>query len=126
MFIDERKLHLPKNKHTLYIAYELALLKVITSKHNTYSKLFTSNSWIRDYLPFFTPHQIIATHQPVSMHILASILRFFEPLARIVQKIVMGKPQGQEIVSDTVLFFHPTDVSTIIMQQYKERLNKYV
>ncbi len=51
LFLDYNHLQIPHDKQDLYTAMEIAHLKVISNKNNTFEKFLKNNNWINKYLP---------------------------------------------------------------------------
>ena len=51
LFLDGSALTIPVPSRNLYTAHEVAQVKPIFERKNTYQKFLASNSWVKDYLP---------------------------------------------------------------------------
>ena len=54
LWLDSSSLALPKLSRNLYTAHELAQLKPILNKNQTYQKLINANLWLKTFLPNWT------------------------------------------------------------------------
>ncbi len=53
LFLDGSNLEIPHDKQDLYTAMEIAHLKVLVNKNNTFQHFLNKNKWIKKYLPNF-------------------------------------------------------------------------
>lgn len=51
MFLDEDHLMVPKKEQDLYSAHEVAQMRPLWDKDNTYQKFLAANQWVKNYLP---------------------------------------------------------------------------
>lgn len=122
MFMDKRSLSLPKNLQNLFTAHEVIQMKPLFVRNNTYDLFLQYNMWTRDYLP--NSNTLKKKNQQKKQKVFI-LLRIFEIMAKYVQLEYMKKHITKEIVSDTLLAFHPRDQSTYILDQYDKRRKKY-
>ena len=128
IFIDGSDLKI--HDENLYTAHEIAQLKPIYNKNNTYAKFVKANSWTYKYLPNW---------QAESQHVMRktkydkrsfNALRFtyllsrFEKLLKSFQLNYMRSKITIEQIGDTQLFFHPKDTQEKVLQMYRSRLNR--
>ncbi len=121
MFIDESAMAFPLEKRDLYTAHEIAQMKPLFDRGNTYQKFLSSNSWVKDFLPNHSQKnaEFSVVPRPV---LLLSALEF---LAKIVQLWYMRRHRTNETVNDHILAFHPLDYKEIVLKEYEKRLRKY-
>lgn len=127
MIMDESSLSLPKKRHDLYTAHEIAQLKVLFERDTIYQRFLKANSWGRKFLPnaFF---EVMDTRLPQERYEKKHTYLFIEVLEKIVKKIQcwqIRKHQTREIVSDTLLAFHPLDYKKNTLARYRENLVRY-
>ncbi len=128
--IDETKLQFPPEFHDLYIAHEIAQLKPLYDRNNTYSKFINKNMWIKNFLVNFeeenkeiydrTPERITL------LKIIGSILTILplESLLRIIQISYMGRAMVVENVTKHLLAFHPNDYRVHTLKKMNLKLQE--
>ncbi len=126
IFLDESDLNI-KDKN-LYTAHEIAQLKVIYSKENTYGKFTTANKWVFGFLPNWHPSiesqktnkafKIKKTHSTPS-----PILLIAELISKQIQLNYMKSKQTTEQIGDTQLFFHPKNTQKNVLEVYKKKIS---
>lgn len=125
IFIDETDLKI--KEQNLYTAHEICQIKLLWDRDNTYQKLLKSNSWVKSYLPNWTPEKLPKTTKSwgVRYWFLIPGLRQLENLLKSFQLNYMKSKITIEKIGDRQLFFHPTDNQTKILTDYKKRLKKF-
>lgn len=132
MLVDESSLCLPKDKQDLYSAHEVVQMLPVFEREETYARFIQVNLWVKKFLPNSVRRGI--TRNTTRNHaesyfsvVLRFILRFsaLEFFAKILQLWHMKKHQTTEIISDTMLAFHPFDYRRKILKDYNQRLRKY-
>lgn len=51
IFLDERHLQMPKEKQNLFVAHEMAQMKLLWQKDDLYQKFTKANRWVKKFLP---------------------------------------------------------------------------
>lgn len=131
MIIGENKLALSKNFRNLYTAHEIAQLKPILERNNTYNKFIKANRWMERYLPNVieeSKHQKVENAKKfIWENLLEKILSFsiFEVIAREFQVFLMKKNITREIIEKDFIALHPKDYKSIILSKYYQNLLKY-
>jgi hypothetical protein len=116
LLVDETRLLWPAKKRDLYIAHEIAQIKPLFERNGTYQKFIDSNSWIRQFLPNSLDEKSIflgihSSTNYITLQIFSFFLssRPFEVFMQKWQKQYMKKHRTTEIVTQTLLAFHPND-----------------
>lgn len=126
MFVDTNQLCLSKKEQDLYSAHEVLQMVPLVDKNNTYQKFIFENSWVKNYLYNAWKEK---SRKQLPFHnalpIVASIYTFFDMPAKYFQLWYMKNHRTTEVVSDTVLRFHPRDTRIFIRQNYLKLLKKY-
>lgn len=132
MFLSEDSLGLPKKVQDLYTAHELIQLQLLFNRDNTYNKFLSSNKWVGRYLPNAYDRRLALIKTRIYADYFFSIflrlvLRFsaIEYIAREFQLWYMRKHRSSEIVTNTLLAFHPKDYRKFVLKEYNKRLVKY-
>lgn len=128
IFLEERNLKIEDKN--LYTAHEIAQLKVIYSKDNTYEKFTTANKWVLKYLPNWQSEESFRREKSKqaeskkthSTKINNIINKFAEQTLKQIQLNYMKSKQTTERIGDTQLFFHPKDTQKYVLDLYQKKL----
>ena len=123
MWLDEGVLVWDKEKRNIFTSHEIAQIRPLIDKDETYRKFIKKNSWIKKYWP----NAIYMTHEPrvvnygqhkksVARRTLF-IFQLMEKLAFWLQYRYMKKKITREIVLPTRAIFHPHDWSQVVLNQ---------
>jgi hypothetical protein len=125
LFIDEASIAWPKRKQDVYVAHEIAQVKPLFERNDTYGKFFNANLWIKNFLPNVSMKPILLKWNSdyYLIRLAGGILTyvFFEFLVKHLQKIIMKRHRTNEIISDGMLAFHPHDYRRKTMQLLEEK-----
>jgi hypothetical protein len=122
--LDENNLELFKKN--IYSAHEIAQMKVLYDRGNSYLSFIKANEWGRQYLANFWNKQIIKQVYENRNFIEIIFIRLFQILeyfARFIQFHYMKKKITNEVVKNGVMMFHPRDYSREIIKKYKHILS---
>lgn len=127
VFIDEN--HLEMKKKNLYVAHEIAQMKVLYAKHDIYQTFLSTNSWMKNYLANWWQMNFHAVAQESLFEELEDgdlinrfvlfLLKFLEPVCRFSQLQYMKHRITREVIRDGVLMFHPRDYGREVMRKYR-------
>src|SRR5260221_409601 len=135
LMLDESVLKLPISSHNLYGAHEVVQMKVVVNKNNTYEKFMHANIWVKECLP--NALSVIAIRQPAEKQSHSKLRHprldsgslFFSFLERLSKRLQLSYMQSHitsEIITDTLLAFHPFNYKNKILKEYNKRVKKYV
>lgn len=116
MFLDKINLKIPFNERDIYSAHELAQLKVIYNKNNTYLEFLSCNNWLINYLP----NSAMQTETYDSMRNNGIILKLLNNLFYTIQFFYMRKKITDEKVSLEYVRFHPFDNRKKVIYKYNK------
>lgn len=123
MLIDEDALMFEKDRQNLYAAHEIAQLKPIFNRNNTYKKFLNVNRrWVSRFLPNAIGR---ITNYESRIKERKNPLFIFEKVAKLVQLIYMKRHRTREVISDHFLAFHPFEYKNYVLEEYNRRLKKY-
>ncbi len=137
MIIDEQRLALPISRHDVYTAHEIAQLKPLFERNNTFRKFIFANNWTRKFMPHFLGNrfEISNFRQNLERFLIwramcwiGAVLissSIFEKIARKFQLWYIQKNKTNETVSLSLLAFHPQDYRLQVLAEYKNLLNQY-
>lgn len=121
MLVDETDIAIPLDRRNLYTAHEVIQLKPIFVRGDIYKRFIAANSWVRKFLPN-SIDQIMNYELKINGGYKKSIIEF---LAKKVQFWYMKKYITSEVVSDTILAFHPRDYTDIVLKKYNKKVKQY-
>lgn len=128
LLLDETRLSWPLKRRDLYTAHEIAQIKPLFDRNNTYQKFMESNGWIKTFLPNCLDERYIfwGTARVADYYLLRFVGFFlslspFEALLRRLQQDYMKKHKTTETVTKTLLALHPNDyrVNTLTILRSK-------
>lgn len=120
MLIDETAMAIPSYRRNLYTAHEVVQMKPIFERHNMYNKFIAANAWVRKFLPNTLEMKKVRYEDRKVNNIF-----LLEWIAKKVQLWYMKKNITTEVVSDTILAFHPMDYTGVVLRKYNERVKQY-
>lgn len=127
MIIDESILKMPKDRQNLYTAHEVAQMRPVFDRKDTYQKFIAANKWVRRFLPNSLDTKILR-YKDTGRKNKKSLNIFFPALEYLAKKIQLwsiNRHQTIETVDDHLLAFHPIDYGDLVMKEYNKRLKKY-
>lgn len=132
MFLDEQKMQLPKEWRDLYLAHEVVQVLPLFSRQNTYEKFLLLNNWVDAFLPHAVDRGTTKNYTRNNVENLFSVVlcgilqRYaFEHAAKKLQQWYMSKHRTREVVSDTILAFHPIDYRGNTLKAFEKRIDRY-
>lgn len=120
MFMTSHGLALSRKERDLFTAHEVLQMKPVWDRGGTYQKFLQANRWVAKFLPTAWRHKYQVSS--IKYKNTQSILRFFEPLAKNLQLWYMRRRITTEIVSDTIIRFHPIDARDWIYRELQRKL----
>ncbi len=125
LWLDESVLAIKKSRQTLYTAHEIAQIKPLFDRGNTYQKFLSLNSWVKSFLPNALPKaamtlqgQALKSSSNTSHLKISNLLNSF---AFKLQYFYMKSKITREKVSLHSAFFHPRPTGQIVLKQYQAR-----
>ena len=126
MLIDESAMAFPVARKDLYTAHEIAQMKPLFERNNTYQKFLGANLWVKEFLPNHSQKNAEVSVVPRSvLRSSALVLSALEFFAKKLQLWYMKRHITNETITNRMLAFHPLDYKKIVFKEYKERLRKY-
>ncbi len=123
IFIDEANLKI--SEENLYTAHEIAQLKPIYDKNNTYAKFVKANNWIHKYLPNWKAEKQKAKSKKQKAHVnillVSYCLSLIENLLKSFQLNYMRSKITIEQIGNTQLFFHPKNIQKKVLDVYRKK-----
>lgn len=127
MFMDEKYLTLSKDDQDIYGAHEVSQMIPVVNKNQTYEKFLSANAWVKNYLPNWLEidDKKFRDEKSEQQRNENLVLDFLESLAKKFQVWYMQRHRTREIISDTLLAFHPVDNRKKILTEFEKRPEKY-
>lgn len=132
MFMSEDGLAVPPEERDLFTAHEVLLMRPLWERGGAYQKFLSANQWVKRFLPnaWEEKCQMIEDKWPIpreKISIWRVVWRWniLESLAKAFQLWYMRKRRSTEVVSDTLIRFHPHDARIWIKRALGRRLAKY-
>lgn len=136
-WLEETQLGLPKQKRTIYTAYELLQAEWVLAEPRVFRQYYTTNLWARSLLPeMFERARQPKPHIEKSTELLKSnkdiILFFYYPVLWInvalywLQIVYMLPHRTSERVGKSFAFFHPRDTHSQVFENWKSSLKRLV
>ncbi len=143
MFMAQDCLALPKSERDLFAAHEVLQMVPLWERERVYGKFLAANRWTRIFLPNAweqknqkslarPPGRAKIKNQKYRSKIKNILTQFYivillqlEPVARILQLWYMKRHRTTEIVSASVIRFHPADARVWVREALVARLARY-
>lgn len=120
MFLSSEALELPDKN--IYIAHEIAQLKVLYNNKNIYQEFMVSNKWIRRYLANVQIEKYKhIQHKPLSINIFMPLIICIESCMYWIQNWYMSSHITDEVITKKSARFHSQQRAKKIYQSYLQR-----
>ena len=118
-----------KNKD-IYLAHEVLQMRVLWQRDGIYGKYLEDNAWVFNFLPNWigdarSPATVSlrgASHRATKQ----SILKTMEGIAKKFQLWYMKEPTGQERIEDGALYFHPHDMRSQALAEFRKKVKSLI
>jgi hypothetical protein len=135
MFMTDGALKMPPDQQDMYLAHEVLQMKPVWCRGDIYLRYLSANRWAGRFLPAAYKEMYyrasIMYHGENRNWFFSSIIRntesiiqIFEPLARFIQFAYMKKRRTSEVVTDSLIRFHPHDSRLWVAAEYRKRLQR--
>ena len=132
MFVAEDALGVLKNERDIYVAHEVLQMVTLWEKEGMYKKFLLNNTWVSDIFPNKWKEVVkkknkydIHYHGHMGMSFIVWICRKLEKPVRTIQLWYMKKRRTSEVVTESIIRFHPKDARVWIKSCLKKRLRIY-
>ena len=127
MFMTARFTCLPESDRDCYTAHEVLQMVPIWEQEGTYRKFLQSNRWVAKYLPnaWKDNKMTVVTKMYMSFPLVIFFMRLFEWPAKYLQLLYMARHRTSEVITDTMLRFHPRDARVWVKRKLSARLAKF-
>lgn len=124
MFISADSSLFLKNRNQ-FTAHEIAQLKILVNKNQTYQKFITANKWVFKYLPNFLPNFEFLRENKID-NLSDRVLRFSDLVFFKLQFFYMKSRVTSERISLGQAWFHPKDKTTLVLSLFRSRRTSYI
>lgn len=126
MFMTESAMKLAKPDQDCFTAHEVLQMHPLFVREDTYKSFLRANQWVKEFLPNAWRERNAKWPMPnAKLKGSNYLFEIIEPSARSVQLWYMRKHRTNEIISDTVLRFHPEDARVWVKRRLRVRLAKF-
>jgi len=132
MFVSEKAFMVSKKEQDIFTAHEVLQMKPLWERGNTYAHFLKKNKWVSSIFPnkwkevmyrLKSKKEIIREYG--QFQFLTQFLRMLEKPSNKIQLWYMNKRRTSEVVSDTVVRFHPHDARLWIHKRLQLKLKRY-
>jgi len=124
MFMTSDALSLPTGERDLYTSHEVLQMWPLWERGGAYQKFLQENAWVKKFLPTAWKHKYTNKKKQHTLRQRVWLFKFFEPWARMIQLWYMSG-RTNEVVSDTLLRFHPYDARGWVKEALGKRLARF-
>ncbi|MFH0749973.1 MAG: hypothetical protein V1917_03635 [Candidatus Gottesmanbacteria bacterium] len=126
MFISENALKIATDQRDAYIAHELLQMVPLWERKGIERKLLLANQWVKQYYYHaYAERLAIRVLRIPRKNVWEQIVRLVEKPARHIQLLYMKNRRTTEVITDTVIRFHPTDMRRIVLTALHRSLAVY-
>lgn len=126
MFLTAKSLQIPKKEHGWYTAHEALQMVPLWERSNMYTRYLHSNNWVKKW--FATRYEFQKQIQIPSYNTRNKYIKWYQVLEQPIKKFqlwYMRKRRTTEIVSDSMIRFHPNDARIWIRKSFLSKLRQY-
>ena len=116
LLVEETSLAWPEDRRDLFVAHEIIQVQPLFERNATYHRFLTANEWVTKFFRNFSGQEgrmigKVWKRNYYSLRAISSIICLApsEYLVGVVQKILIQRTKTSELVSKTMLAFHPND-----------------
>ncbi len=119
LFLEESSLKI--RTQNLYTAHEVAQMRPLWQRENTYNRFLKANTWVKNYLPNWEGEPSDSAFSFPQL----GITQTFEKLTKALQLFYMKPKITTEKIGEHQLFFHPNDTENQVLKSYIKKLSKF-
>ena len=126
MFLTDRALQIPKKEHGWYTAHEVLQMVPLWQRNTMYTKYLRANNWTRRW--FAGRYEFQKQIQIRTYNTSNNNIKWYQTLERPLKKFqlwYMRKRRTTEVVSESVIRFHPNDARIWIRKSFRSKLRHY-
>lgn len=126
MFLTDRSLQIPKKEHGWYTAHELLQTVPLWQRNAMYTKYLRANRWVQTW--FRGKYDVQQQVQVPSCRSGNYRIKWYQALEGPIKKFQMWYMRNRrttEIISDSIIRFHPKDARIWIRKSFLTKLQHY-
>lgn len=126
MFMTDRSLQLPTKEHGWYTAHEVLQMVPLWQRNHMYTKYLQANSWVKEW--FTAKYELQQQLQIPSYNIRNNSIKWYQAMEHPMKQLqlwYMRRRRTTEIVSDSMIRFHPKDARIWIRKSFLTKLHTY-
>lgn len=121
MFLSRDELSFPKSQQSLYLAHEIAHVKVLIDRNRTYDTFLAENRWVTKYLPnAFSDIKSTRVIQKSSI-----TTRITNAMFYFMQKTYMARHRKHERITKSIARFHPYNRGDAVLELLELKIQYY-
>jgi len=132
MFVSDDALAVPHNQRDIYTAHEVLQMEPVWDRKGIYVSFLKKNRWVSSVF-FGKWKDAVQRYQKTHVHphehlftqVVVKFFKILEKPAKGIQLWYMQKRRTSEVVSDTIIRFHPHDARFRIRRLLRFRLKRY-
>ena len=128
MFASEDGFLVPKHEQDIFTAHEVLQMRPLWERTYAYRKFLKKNAWVSVLFPekWKQIHQNLTVPQQREYFcFLIPVIRLLEQPAKYMQLWYMNKRRTNEVISDTLIRFHPHDARVWIWKELEKKIQQY-
>jgi hypothetical protein len=124
MFMTEGAMKLAKPDQDCFTAHEVLQMQPLFVREDTYKRFLRANQWVKKFLPnaWREKYQVSGIRYQEKSDIGIWCLKLLEKPSRLFQLWYMQKHRTNEVITDTMLRFHPEDARVWVKRRLRVRL----
>jgi hypothetical protein len=127
MFMTAGATALDPRDRDCFSAHEVLQMVPLWEQNGAYNRFLRSNRWVAAYLPNAWKEKMTTKvdRMYTSFSLVVILMRLFEWPAKRMQLWYMARRRTREVITDTILRFHPRDARVWVKRKLVARLAKY-
>ena len=132
MFVSERSFMVSKKERDMFTAHEVLQMQPLWERGNAYPCFLKKNRWVSSVFPNKWKEVMRQLKRKKNMlpqygqfQFVTHLLRFLEKPSNSIQLWYMKKRRTSEVISDTVIRFHPHDARLRIRTLLRSNVKRY-
>lgn len=120
LLVSVDNLEWDKKHRNIYVAHEIAMMRPVYDKDNTYARFISANKWFLDYFAHLKIDPSISELANKPFHKYSTLTNFIEYVLRTMQLFYMRRHRTTETVEKNYIHFDKTDHSAKVLKQYSK------
>lgn len=126
MFLTDRALQIPKKEQGWYTAHEVLQMVPLWQRNRMYTRYLRANRWVQKW--FAVKYEYQKQIQIPSYNTRNNNIKWYQFLEQPMKKLqiwYMRKRRTKEVISDSMIRFHPKDARIWIRKSFLTKLHRY-